>query len=97
MPRDLHPSDGARYLLEREGEGEGVRARYRVAIYTAEAVFAATAELEEGGGVAVGETGAPEELQGRLVSMAKLVARDAARLRGEGMPPWPQRVLRWRR
>jgi hypothetical protein len=98
MNRDLHPTDGARYLLEREAElDRGARARYRVAIYTPDAAFAATAALGDDGSVDVAPTGAPDELHARLVVIARLLARDAARLRADGMPPWPQRVLRWRR
>jgi hypothetical protein len=105
MTRDLHPSEGARYLLEREaapggatgGATDDARVRYRAAIYTRDAVFTAAAELGDDGSVALGPTGAPDELHARLVTMARLVARDAARLRGEGLPPWPQRILRWRR
>ena len=97
MPRDLHPSDGARYLLERDGAGDGARARYRAVIYAPDAAFTTTAELDDSGGVELGASGAPDELHARLVSLARLVARDAARLRGEGLPAWPQRILRWRR
>jgi hypothetical protein len=104
MPRDLHPSDGARYLLERDDAGPGdpsaeggSRARYRVAIYTRDAVFQATATLGDDGSVELAATGAPDELHARLATIAKLVARDAARLREDGMPAWPQRILRWRR
>jgi hypothetical protein len=103
--RDLHPSDGARYLLEREAvegsegsEGsEARRARYRATIYTRDAAFTAAAVLGDDGSVELGPTGAPDELHARLASLARLVARDAGRLRGDGMPPWPQRILRWRR
>jgi hypothetical protein len=102
MMRDLHPTDGARYLLERDGEadevpGGGSRARYRVAIYTRDAAFTATATLEDDGRVELAPTGAPAELHARLLTIAKLVARDAAKLQGDGMPAWPQRILRWRR
>jgi len=97
MPRDLHPSEGARYLLEREGDGDGARARYRATIYTPDATFATTAELDDAGGAELAPSDAPGELHARLVSMARLVARDAARLRADGLPAWPQRVLRWRR
>jgi hypothetical protein len=120
MPRDLHPSDGARFLLERDddagdeqdgggarpggGAGAGAdgartatRARYRAVIYTPDAEFAAHAVLDEDGSVALGATGAPEDLHARLIAMVKLVARDAAKLRADGMPPWPRRILRWRR
>lgn len=97
MARDLHPSDGARYLLERDGAGDAATARYRAAIYTPGEVFTAEAVLGDDGGVQLGPTGAPDELHARLASIARLVARDAARLRDDGMPPWPQRILRWRR
>ena len=106
MPRDLHPSDGARYLLEREGDPEPgaasaasapTQVRYRAAIYTRDAEFVTTAVLGEDGSAELGSTGAPDELHARLVALARLVARDAARLRDSGMPPWPQRILRWRR
>ena len=99
--RDLHPSDGARYLLERDdtadGRADGSTARYRAAIYTPDAEFTARAVLGDDGSVELGPTGAPDELHARLVALARLVARDAARLRGDGLPPWPQRILRWRR
>ena len=97
MPRDLHPTDGARYLLERDGDGEGSRASYRVAIYVPDAVYAASATLGDDGSVELAATGAPDELHARLATIAKLVARDAAKLRADGMPAWPQRILRWRR
>jgi dihydrodipicolinate synthase/N-acetylneuraminate lyase len=98
MNRDLHPTDGARYLLEREAELDGgVRARYRVAIYTPDAEFVATATLGADGSTDVAPSAAPDELHARLVAIARLLARDAARLRDDGLPPWPQRVLRWRR
>jgi len=100
MNRDLHPTDGARYLLERDdpaGDAGGDRARYRVAIYTRDAEFRAHATLGDDGSVALEPTGAPDELHARLVAIARLVARDAAKLRADGMPAWPQRILRWRR
>jgi hypothetical protein len=96
--RDLHPTDGARYLLELEGEhGGGAGARYRAAIYTPDREFTATATLGDDGSVDLAPTGAPDELHARLTVIARLVARDAARRRDDGMPPWPQRILRWRR
>lgn len=95
--RDLHPSEGARYLLEREGAADGPRARYRATIYTRDAAFTAAAVLGDDGSAELEPTGAPDELHARLLALARLVARDAARLRDDGLPPWPQRILRWRR
>ncbi|HEY0989367.1 MAG TPA: hypothetical protein VGD80_20000 [Kofleriaceae bacterium] len=98
MHRDLHPTDGARYLLELDGELDGGRgARYRAAIYTPDAAFTAAATLGDDGSAALEPTGAPDELHARLLSIARLVARDAAKRSEGGMPPWPQRILRWRR
>jgi hypothetical protein len=102
MKRDLHPTGGARYLLERDDpdtdpDTDPARARYRVAIYTPDVVFTGVATLGDDGSVELAPTGAPEELHGRLVAIARLVARDAAKLRGDGLPAWPQRILRWRR
>jgi hypothetical protein len=98
MKRDLHPIDGARYLLELDGQADsGSPARYRVAIYTRDAEFTGMATLYDDGGVELAPIGAPDELHGRLLAIVKLVARDAAKLRGDGMPAWPQRILRWRR
>jgi hypothetical protein len=100
--RDLHPTDGARYLLELDatggdGGGDGARARYRAAIYTPGDEFRAAATLGDDGSVELAATGAPDELHARLISIARLVARDAARRRDDGMPTWPARILRWRR
>ncbi|HEY0191003.1 MAG TPA: hypothetical protein VGC42_07750 [Kofleriaceae bacterium] len=96
MARDLHPTDGARYLMERLGDsGEG--ARYRATIFTPDAAFVAELTLGRDGSVELAPTGAPDELHARLTSMAKLVARDAAKLAADGMPAWPARILRWRR
>ncbi len=97
MDRDLHPTDGARYLLERQGAGDGARAQYRATIFTPDAAFAADATLCSDGSVELAASGAPDELHARLSSMARLLARDAAKLAADGMPAWPARVLRWRR
>jgi len=111
MTRDLHPTDGARYLLERDdavgeagaprdrsgGAAGVVRVRYRATVYTPDAAFTAIATLGDDGSVELAPTGAPDELHARLATIARLVARDAARLRADGSPAWPHRVLRWRR
>jgi hypothetical protein len=96
VTRDLHPTDGARYLLERVAE-TARGADYRATIYTPTETFSATAALGDDGSVALAATGAPAELHARLATIAKLVARDAAALRADGLPAWPQRVLKWRK
>ncbi len=96
MNRDLHPTEGARYLLERTADN-GARATYRAVIYRPESAHETTATLGDDGSVSIGACDAPPELVDRLANMAKVVARDASRLRSDGMPPWPSRVLRWRK
>lgn len=91
----LLPSEGARFLLEREAE-TGAHASYRAAIYTPTATFAGHATLGEDGSVALELSGAPDELAQVLAQIAKLTARAAAKKRADGLPPWPGRVLRWR-
>jgi hypothetical protein len=88
---DLHPREGARFLLERTGEGT-----YRAAIYTPDAVYESHATLHEDGTVELAPTGAPDDLDDMLAMIAKLTARGAAKRRDDGLPPWPARVLRWR-
>jgi hypothetical protein len=86
VSRDLHPTAGARYLLELAAATDA-GATYRCAIYTRDAEFACEAQL--GAEAIVSPSGAPPELHARLETIAKLVARDA--------PPWPNRILRWRK
>lgn len=94
MNRDLTPTEGARFLLERQHE-DGARAVYKAAIYTPDATYEGTATLTDDGSVAL-EVIAPEELADMLTMVAKLTARAAGKKREDGMPPWPARVLRWR-
>ena len=93
--RDLTPTEGARFLLERASD-EGARARYRVAIYTPNTTYEGHASLADDGSVEIEAPGAPEELFSTLQMLAKLTARSAAKKREDGLPPWPARVLRWR-
>ena len=93
---DLHPSEGARFLLERVTD-DGARATYRAAIYTPAAVFATTATLADDGTVELGATGAPAELHDLLAMFGKLTARGAAKRRDDGLAVWPARILRWRK
>ena len=96
MHRDLHPSAGARYLLERLGAGNDGNAVYRAAIFTPTATYEGRATLADDGSVELELAGAPAELREHLDMLAKLTARGAAKKRADGMPPWPARVLRWR-
>jgi hypothetical protein len=92
--RDLTPTEGARFLLERESD-EGARAVYKAAIYTPDATYEGTATLSDDGAVAI-EITAPPELAEMLTMVSKLTARAAAKKRDDGLPPWPPRVLRWK-
>jgi len=89
------PTEGARFLLERE-QDRGASAVYRAVIYTPDATFEGRATLVDDGGVEIEVTGAPEALFSTLQMLAKLTARSAAKKREDGLSPWPARVLRWR-
>ena len=96
MSRNLHPTEGARFLLERTDD-QGARATYRASIYTPDAVFTTTATLDEDGSVVLTGPGAPGDLDERLGTIAKLLARDATKRRDDGLVVWPARILRWRK
>lgn len=98
MSDSLTPTEGARFLLERE-QDDGSRARYRATIFTPAATYAGHAQLTDDGSVALDgldAAGAPDDLIATLHMLAKLTARSAAKKRDDGLPPWPARVLRWR-
>jgi len=95
VSRDLHPTEGARLLLERHREA-GARATYKVAIYTPTEVFESMAVLADDGAIELQPTGAPAELHAALEMLARLTARAAAKRRVDGLGAWPARVLRWR-
>lgn len=95
MSNSLTPTDGARFLLERE-QDLGARAIYRAAIYTPDATHQGRAELADDGAVTIEVAGAPPDLLAMLQMLAKLTARSAAKKREDGLPPWPARILRWR-
>ena len=95
----LHPSEGARFLFERESESsDRQRAVYRAAVYTPEQRFDYSAEMLLDGSFTLSASGdaAGDALENKLSVIAKLIARDAAKKRADNMPPWPHRVLRWR-
>ncbi len=87
------PTTGARFLLELE-RVDGTRATYKATIFTPDADYTSTAVLDEDGSVELAPTGST--LDDTLVMLAKLTARGAAKRREDGLPPWPQRLLRWR-
>jgi hypothetical protein len=93
----LRPAAGARFLLELErASPDGTQAEYRVAIYTPDATYAGTAFLVDDGTARVEAAEASDDLLAMLQMLAKLTARSAPKKREDGLPPWPQRVLRWR-
>jgi hypothetical protein len=91
----VNPTEGVRFLFER-GREDATGAGYRLVVYTPTQTFEGNAALGFDGGVAVELAGAPAELAAMAEMFAKLTARSAAKLRDDGMPPWPARVLRWR-
>ncbi len=96
VSRDLRPTEGVRFLLEREQESH-TRATYRAAIFTPTSTFSTTATLGDDGSVELLPAGAPVELEERLAIIVKLLARDAAKRRADGLIIWPARILRWRK
>jgi len=91
----LTPTEGARFLLERE-EDHDTHALYRVAIYTPTGTYEGRATLRDDGSVQVEAGDAPGALVPMLHMLAKLTARSAAKKREDGLPPWPARITRWR-
>jgi hypothetical protein len=86
----LRPTDGARYVLELD-TSDHAGARYRAWVVTPSAAFAYTATLAPATEPAMSPVAdaAPTELHDRLTMFARLLARSA--------PPWPHRIVRWRR
>jgi hypothetical protein len=99
VSRDLHPADGARYLLERiEVSSDGTSASYRASAYTPTDVATTMIVLHDDGQVVLAADAiAIEEPHWAAVQMfAKLTGRSVPSRRKEELPPWPARVLRWR-
>ncbi|HUQ05711.1 MAG TPA: hypothetical protein VM261_24575, partial [Kofleriaceae bacterium] len=78
------------YLLELDTSAEST-ARYRAWILTPSSTFVYAADLTAAAEPALAPLGdaAPDALAKRLTMFARLLARSA--------PPWPHRVLRWRK
>ena len=89
----MRPTAGARFLLELD-RVDGAQATYRATIFTPDAEHTGTATLHEDGSVEVTPTGS--DLDHTLVMLAKLTARGAPKRKEDGLPAWPQRLLRWR-
>jgi hypothetical protein len=92
----LHPTDGARFLLELEAHGDD-GARYRGAIFTPSAradyavAIAATGEVTLAPADAV-------EVPPRAIELLRAIARTVAKAAlAEAPPAWPRRVLRWKK
>ena len=93
---DLTPTAGARFVLEREA-AQARAARYRGRVVTPEAEFVYALELRAGEEpVVVAERPAAPELEKTLVMLARLTARAVDKRLEDGLPPWPERITRWR-
>ncbi len=94
----LHPSEGARLLLERaELSDDASRAVYGGTIYTPTEKYAYRVSLcLDGTFTLEALEQAPEELEQRLAMLARLTARGAQKRQDDGLTPWPHRLLRWK-
>jgi hypothetical protein len=95
----LHPSEGARFLFERESQSDDLsQACYRAAIFTPGERFDYRVQMSIDGSFTCAGLGAPApaDLAHKLDTLAKLIARGARGKRDDALPPWPHRILRWR-
>lgn len=94
---DLHPTEGARFLFELDEDGRE-RATYRAAVFTPAERFDYLARLDLDGGATIEPAGtrAAPELEHKLETLARLVARGARKKLADELPAWPHRILRWR-
>ncbi len=94
-----YPRAGAKILLERrEVSHDGDRAEYQAYIYTPSRRYELCADLSSDGSASLtprGEQADPAAYKA-LENVAKSIARAAPRKREAGLPPWPQRIHRWR-
>lgn len=99
MNDSLHPSEGIRLLLDRQSVAEDMQsARYNGAVYTTTTCFRYRVEMAMDGSAALEaiEAAAEPSDEDSLSKIAKSTARAAKRKREEALPPWPNRILRWR-
>ena len=95
----MHPSDGARFLLvQDQGSSQQDSVNYKASIYTPSDRFdyQVSLSLEGMSKLNPGERTADPHLERKLGTIARIVARDAARRHSQGIAPWPARILRWR-
>lgn len=96
MSDPLTPTAGARFVLERL-TCDASSARYRGRVLTPDAAYeyelALVADSEP---TVTAITAAPDELAATLTMLARLTARSAVKRAADGLPPWPERVTRWR-
>jgi hypothetical protein len=95
-PDPLTPTAGARYVLERVN-ADGRAARYRGRILTPDASYEYDAQLSADADPQLASaSAAPADLEKVLVMIARLTARAVEKRLEDGLPPWPERITRWR-
>ena len=85
-------------VLARDDAFTPSQAEYEAVIYTPLTSYCYRARLSASGEVALvaAAAPAPAELERRLATLARVIARKAASNSRDGVPPWPQRIQRWR-
>lgn len=92
----LTPTAGARFILERVDAAARV-ARYLGRILTPDATYEYDLTLAAGAEPALtARTAAPPELEKAIAMIARLTARGVDKRLEDGLPPWPERITRWR-
>jgi hypothetical protein len=92
----LHPSDGARFLLELEEGAEG--ARYRGAIYLPDRLTQLQVTVGASGEVSIAPAEHDPPLPPRALDLLRGIARAIYKDAAQASPrAWPRRVLRWKR
>ncbi len=95
----MHPSDGARFLLVWDSSApEGDIAHYQGSIYTPGERFDYEIILGMDGKskLSPNTKTAEPHLERKLATIARVIARNAAQKRSQGLAAWPPRILRWR-
>jgi hypothetical protein len=93
----VHPTSGARLVLELDGGAPAGEVAYRVAIYTPSEAFGAVASVTLVDGEVALSAWEPPEPPPWAVELLRRFLRSEWRARQGGDPaPWPQRLNRWR-